>query len=59
MKKVLLSLILIMAVLVVNAHATKTSVIQEKPLRTPVMVADQSSYTDGGICNGERKACNG
>lgn len=36
-----------MAVLVVNAHATKTSVIQEKPLRTPVMVADlQKAITD-------------
>ena len=47
MKKVLLGLVLIMAVLVVNAQATKTNVTQEKPLRTAVQVADlQKSITD-------------
>jgi hypothetical protein len=47
MKKVLLGLVLIMAVLVVNAQATKTNVTQEKPLRTAVLVADlQKTITD-------------
>ena len=47
MKKVLLGLVLIMAVLVVNAQATKTKVTQEKPLRTAVLVADlQKTITD-------------
>ena len=47
MKKVLLGLVLIMAVLVVNAQATKTNVTQEKPIRTAVLVADlQKTITD-------------
>jgi hypothetical protein len=40
MKKVLFVFVLIMAVLVVNAQETKTSVNKEKPLRTVVLVAD-------------------
>jgi hypothetical protein len=40
MKKVVLVLVLIMAVLVVNAQATQSTVTNEKPLRTIVMVAD-------------------
>jgi hypothetical protein len=47
MKKVVFVLVLIMAVLVVNAQATKTTVTTEKPLRTVVMVADlQKTITD-------------
>ena len=47
MKKVLLGLVLIMAVLVVNAQATKTNVTKEKPIRTAVLVADlQKTITD-------------
>ena len=40
MKKALFVFVLIMAVLVVNAQETKTSVNKEKPLRTVVLVAD-------------------
>ena len=40
MKKVLLVLVLVMAVVVVNAQATKAPVTKEKPLRAAVMVAD-------------------
>lgn len=47
MKKVLIALVLIMAVLVVNAQATKTPVVKEKPLRAVVMVGDlQKTVTD-------------
>jgi hypothetical protein len=47
MKKVLIVLVLIMAVMVVNAQATKTTVAKEKPIRTAVMVADlQKTITD-------------
>ena len=47
MKKVLLVLVLIMAVLAVNAQATKTTVTKEKSVRTAVMVADlQKPITD-------------
>jgi hypothetical protein len=47
MKKVLFFFVLIMAVLVVNAQETKTSVTKEKPLRTVVLVADlQKTITD-------------
>jgi len=47
MKKVLIALVLIMAVLVVNAQATKTPVVKEKPLRAVVMVGDlQKTITD-------------
>jgi hypothetical protein len=47
MKKVLFVFVLIMAVLVVNAQATQTTVTKEKPLRTVVMVADlQKTITD-------------
>lgn len=47
MKKVFIVLVLIMAVLVVNAQATTTPVAKEKPLRTVVMVADlQKPITD-------------
>jgi hypothetical protein len=36
-----------MAVLVVNAQATKTTVTNEKPIRTAIMVADlQKTITD-------------
>jgi hypothetical protein len=40
MKKVLFVFALIMAVLVVNAQATLSTVTKEKPFRTIVMVAD-------------------
>jgi hypothetical protein len=47
MKKVFFVLVLIMAVLVVNAQTTKTTVTKEKPVRTAVMVADlQKAITD-------------
>jgi len=47
MKKVLLVLVLIMAVLAVNAQETKTTVVKEKDLRTVVLVADlQKTITD-------------
>jgi hypothetical protein len=47
MKKVLLVLVLVMAVLAVNAQVTKTTVVKEKPLRAVVMVADlQKAITD-------------
>jgi hypothetical protein len=47
MKKVLLVLVLIMAVLAVNAQATKPTVTKEKPVRAAVMVADlQKTITD-------------
>jgi hypothetical protein len=47
MKKVLIALVLIMAVLVVNAQATKTPVVKEKPIRAVVMVGDlQKTVTD-------------
>jgi hypothetical protein len=47
MKKVLLVLVLIMAVLVVNAQATTPPVTKEKPLRAVVKVADlQKAITD-------------
>lgn len=46
MKKVLVALVLIMAVLVVNGQAAQTTT-NEKPVRTPVMVADlQKTITD-------------
>lgn len=46
MKKVLVALVLIMAVLVVNGQAAQTTT-KEKPVRTPVMVADlQKTITD-------------
>jgi hypothetical protein len=46
MKKVLLVLVLIVAVLAVNAQ-TVTTVVKEKPVRTAVMVADlQKAITD-------------
>jgi methionine-rich copper-binding protein CopC len=40
MKRVLIVLVLIMAVLTVNAQAAKTTVTKEKPVRAAVMVAD-------------------
>jgi len=47
MKKVLFVFVLIMAVLVVNAQTTKTTVTKEKPVRTAIMVADlQKAITD-------------
>jgi len=47
MKKVLFALVLIMAVLVVNAQTTNPPITKEKPLRTVVMVADlQKTITD-------------
>jgi len=47
MKKVLVALVLLMAVLVVNAQTTTTPVAKEKPLRAVVMVADlQKPITD-------------
>ena len=47
MKKVLFVLVLLMAVLVVNAQAAKTAVSKETPVRTAVMVADlQKTITD-------------
>jgi cell division septal protein FtsQ len=47
MKKVLIALVLIMAVLVVNGQATKTPVVKEKPVRAVVMVGDlQKTITD-------------
>jgi uncharacterized protein with ATP-grasp and redox domains len=47
MKKVLFVLVLIMAVLVVNAQATTTPVVKEKPVRAVVMVGDlQKTITD-------------
>ncbi len=47
MKKVLIALVLIMAVLVVNAQATKTPVVKEKPVRAVVLVGDlQKTITD-------------
>ncbi len=47
MKKVLLSLALIMAVLLANTQATKANATQEKPLRTAVQVTDlQKAITD-------------
>jgi hypothetical protein len=47
MKRVLLVLILIMAVLVVNAQATKTTVTNAKSTRTTVKVAElQKTITD-------------
>ncbi|MGA2407816.1 MAG: hypothetical protein ABSF81_13860 [Bacteroidales bacterium] len=47
MKKVLFVLVLMMAVLVVNAQATKTTVTNAKATRTTVQVADlQKAITD-------------
>jgi hypothetical protein len=47
MKKVLVSLVLIMAVLAVNAQATQTTTTKETPVRTTVMVGDlQKTITD-------------
>jgi hypothetical protein len=47
MKKVFIVIVLIMAVLVVNAQATKTTVTKEKSVRTAIMVADlQKPITD-------------
>ena len=47
MKKVLFVLVLIMAVLVVNAQTTKTTVSKAQSTRTTVMVADlQKAITD-------------
>jgi hypothetical protein len=47
MKKALLVLVLIVAVLAVNAQVTKTTVVKEKPLRAVVLVADlQKAITD-------------
>ncbi len=47
MKRVLLVLVLIMAVLVVNAQATKTTVTNAKSTRTTVKVAElQKAITD-------------
>jgi uncharacterized protein with ATP-grasp and redox domains len=47
MKKVLIALVLIMAVLVVNAQATTKPVVKEKPVRAVVMVGDlQKTITD-------------
>ena len=47
MKKVFIVIVLIMAVLAVNAQATKTTVTKEKSVRTAVMVADlQKPITD-------------
>jgi len=47
MRKVLLVLVLIMAVLAVNAQETKTTVVKEEPLRAVVLVADlQKTITD-------------
>jgi hypothetical protein len=46
-KKLLFVLVLIMAVLVVNAQATKTTVTNAKSIRTTVKVADlQKAITD-------------
>src|SRR5664280_1078514 len=47
MKKVLLVLVLVMAVLAVNAQVTKPTVTKEKPVRAAVLVADlQKTITD-------------
>jgi hypothetical protein len=47
MKKVFIVIVLIMAVLAVNAQATKTAVTKEKSVRTSIMVADlQKPITD-------------
>jgi hypothetical protein len=47
MKKVLIVIVLFMAVLAVNAQATKTTDTKEKGVRIPVMVADlQQPITD-------------
>jgi len=47
MKKALIVIVLFMAVLAVNAQATKTTVTKEKGVRTAVMVADlQKPITD-------------
>jgi cell division septal protein FtsQ len=47
MKKLLVAFVLIMAVLVVNAQATTTPVVKEKPVRAVVMVGDlQKTITD-------------
>ena len=47
MKKVAFVLVLNLAVLVVSAQTTKTTVTKEKPLRAAVMVADlQKAITD-------------
>jgi hypothetical protein len=47
MKKVLIVLVFIMAVMAVNAQTTKSTVVKEKPLRAVVMVADlQKPITD-------------
>jgi hypothetical protein len=47
MKKVLIAFVLIMAVLVVNAQATTTPVVKEKPVRAIVKVGDlQKTITD-------------
>lgn len=47
MKKVVFVLVLMMAVLVVNAQTTKPANVKVKPLRTVVLVADlQKSITD-------------
>jgi Protein of unknown function (DUF2874). len=47
MKKLLIAFVLIMAVLVVNAQATTTPVVKEKPVRAVVKVADlQKAITD-------------
>ena len=47
MKKVLVVIVLIMAVLVVNAQTTKPSTTKEMPARTTVVVGDlQKTITD-------------
>ena len=47
MKKVLIVIVLFMAVLAINAQATKTTGTKEKGVRTAVMVADlQKPITD-------------
>jgi hypothetical protein len=47
MKKAVIVLVFIMAVMVANAQTTKTAVVKEKPLRAAVMVADlQKPITD-------------
>jgi hypothetical protein len=47
MKKVLFVLVLVMAVLAVNAQTTKPTVTKEKPARDVVMVTDlQKTITD-------------
>jgi len=47
MKKAVIVLVLIIAVMVANAQTTKTAVVKEKPLRAVVMVADlQKPITD-------------